>query len=203
MNRLRARDVAALLGQTESALRALANQYAPFIPSTRIGEEYFYPAGAVEIFRFIFEQLAVGVSDPSVARLLQARFPVAETIVERAGTQPATASMPFVPPPMQPDHLVHATSDAAMPAGTHREPLTDATAAHINHVLGELLQQVQDMREQLDALARRFDIVESPAPTTCEPHGLVTDGKNQETPEALGPRRNFDGLAGRKTIGGH
>lgn len=81
MKRLRTSDVAGILGESEFAVRALASQYVFYIPATRIGDERFFSPEAVDVFRLIFEQMAVGVRDEYIELMLGKRYPVAEVAV--------------------------------------------------------------------------------------------------------------------------
>lgn len=92
MKRLRTNDVAGLLGESEYAVRALASQYVLYIPATRIGDERFFSPEAVDVFRLIFEQMAVGVRDEYIELMLGKRYPVAEVAV--AGIPGASAFHP-------------------------------------------------------------------------------------------------------------
>lgn len=191
MKRLRTSDVAGILGESEFAVRALASHYVFYIPATRIGDERFYSPEAVDVFRLIFEQMAVGVRDEYIELMLGKRFPVAEVAV--AGLPGGSAfhsnrlemSNPAAyaagaggddwrtPQPLASanDMRYHATSPAparmspatTVPVEAHREPaIPTPVAADADRAAREaLLLQARALRQRVDELEQRVREIES------------------------------------------
>lgn len=200
MKRMRTSDVAAALGESEYAVRALANQFVFYIPSTRIGDERFFSPEAVDIFRLIFEQLAVGVRDEYIELLLGRRYPVAEVAV--GGGAGWSAFHPDRPGMAMPSagrghDAGHAPLALPEVVANHRAP--SASVAQAEGDQGAFLQQAQAMQQRVEALERRIRELEAPAPRPVAAYRPAPEAAAGGTGS---PRRGFEDLASRDSMTG-
>jgi len=200
MKRLRTGDVAAALGESEYAVRALANQFVFYIPATRIGEERYFSPEAVDVFRLIFEQLAVGVRDEYIELLLGRRYPVAEVAVGGGAgwsafhTDQAGMTMPFTGG----GHDAGRAS-LALPEVAANHPERSTSVAQSDAERDALLQQAQAMQQRVEALEQRLRELETPMPRPVANHRPASGGASGGI---VSPRRGFEDLASRDSMAG-
>jgi hypothetical protein len=216
MQRLRTDDIAMALRESDYAVRTLANQYVFYIPSTRIGDERFYPPEAVEVFRLIFEQLAVGVREEYIELMLGKRYPVAEVTVVGLGggsafqagrrdgmgpgqeAWPAGLALPGAPGRGQPE-VGTEPAHQPRPARDRAAVMTETGAVTQDALLAQA-RALQQRVEELEERMRRIDAV-APGPATEAPasqEGIQSTAEPGPAPV----RRGFDDLASRDSLTG-
>lgn len=216
MKRLTTFDISGLLGESEYTVRTVANQYVMYLPSTRIGSERFFSPDAVDVFRLIFEQLAVGVREEYIEMMLGKRFPMAEVTVtgnavdvafHQSRQEPAAFASRdgWRAPALTPG--TGAGEPQALPVNRHDGAARPAPRVGLDAGAEELAAQVRAMRQRIDDLENQVHTIDEarpgPAPRQAEDLAPPAAPRPPVRPTApAAPRRGFDDLAGRDSRAG-